>query len=155
MKKRRKYKDNPYILENDGKDYFVQFKDSKNVVNNVSVTKQLYEAFDRFELDDLKELNEYDRHTEHFDLNDEEIYKKGGTFNNVENLIDKKLLSEDLVKAIGKLSTIQKQRIIKYYFDGKNEYKIAKEENITHQAVNKSLKQAREKLKEILKKLDI
>ena len=55
------------------------------------------------------------------------------------------------MKAINELSTIQKQRIIKYYFDGKNEYEIAKEESTTHQAVNKSLKQAREKLKEILK----
>ena len=41
---------------------------------------------------------------------------------------------------------------IKYYFYDKNEYEIAKEEGTTHQAVNKSLKQAKEKLKEILKK---
>ena len=38
------------------------------------------------------------------------------------------------------------------YFDDKNEYQIAKEENTTQQAVNKSLNLARIKLKEILKK---
>ena len=47
---------------------------------------------------------------------------------------------------------VQKRRIKKYYFADKNEYEIAREEKTTQQAVNKSLRNAIQKLKEILKK---
>ena len=53
--------------------------------------------------------------------------------------------------AIKKLPEVQQRRIKKYYFEEKKEYEIAEEEGTTQQAINKSLRQARQKLKEILK----
>ena len=151
MKKRRKYKENPYVLNNDGEIYTIIFKDSKNKINQIVISKELYDVFDRFELDDLKELNEYDRHTEHLELTDEEIYKRSGKSYDVESNFENRNFSSSLSKAISSLSPVQKRRIVKYYFNDKNEYEIAKEEGTTHQAVNKSLIQARTKLKDILK----
>lgn len=66
--------------------------------------------------------------------------------------MENKVFSENLSRAIAQLSSVQKRRIVKYYFDDKNEYEIAREENTTQQAINKSLKKAREKLKDFLKK---
>ena len=70
----------------------------------------------------------------------------------LEDEIIRKSSFEDLKKAIDTLPEIQKRRIKKYYFEEKNEYEIAKEENTTQQAINKNLHQAIKKLKEILKK---
>ena len=70
----------------------------------------------------------------------------------LEDEIIKKSTFDELKQAIELLPEVQKRRIKKYYFADKNEYVIAKEENTTQQAVNKTLKQAIQKLKEILKK---
>ena len=53
--------------------------------------------------------------------------------------------------AIKQLPEVQQRRIKKYCFEEKKEYEIAEEEGTTQQAINKSLRQARQKLKEILK----
>lgn len=153
--KRRRYKDNPYTLNycEEKNIYTITFKDGRGVKQEIEVAKKIYTAFNQFELDDISEMNEYDRHIEH-----SEIYE-----NNLNNrAMDKPLSLEDeiirqttfdeLKNAIEMLPEVQKQRIKKYYFDDKNEYQIAKEENTTQQAVNKSLSLARIKLKEILKK---
>jgi len=70
----------------------------------------------------------------------------------VEDQIIKKATFEELQRAINSLPETQRRRIKKYYFAEKNEYEIAKEEHTTQQAVNKSLRLAIQKLKEILKK---
>lgn len=57
---------------------------------------------------------------------------------------------KDLLEAIGKLKPIQRERLIKYYFQGKNASQIAKEEGVSSQAVDKSLVAAIENLKKLL-----
>lgn len=152
--KRRKKKDNPYTLNylNKEDDYVVLFKDSKGILQSISVNENIFNAMDRFELDDLSELNEFDNHIEHSDMYENNIYIR--SINKPESLEDyiiRKSTYEDLINAINSLPEIQRRRIKKYYFDNKNEYVIAREENASQQAVNKSLRQAIQKLKEILK----
>ncbi len=151
--KRRKYKDNPYEIKVINKKYFINFKDSNNKNQNIQISSQIFEIFNDSELHDLSELNEYDRHIEHSEVFDITLYHKT-TFESysLEQEVEDKLFNQELKKCIEILSEVQKRRIIKYYFEDKNEYEIAKEEATTHQAVNKTLKLAREKLKEILKK---
>ena len=48
-----------------------------------------------------------------------------------------------------KRSFLVYSNIKKYYFEDKTVYQIAEEENATHQAISKSLKQAIEKLQKI------
>lgn len=150
--KRRKYKDNPYEIKIIDEKYFVSFKDSNNKVQKIEISSQIFKVFNDSELHDLSELNEYDRHIEHSEVYDITLYHKtSNEIYSLEKEVEDKIFSEELRECIKMLPEVQKRRIIKYYFEEKNEYEIAKEESTTHQAVNKSLKQAREKLKEILK----
>lgn len=156
--KRRKHKDNPYTLECiEEKNIFrVSFKDGVGKKHNVDLDVKQFQAFNEFELDDLSELNEYDNHIEHSEiyennLNDRAMDKP----TSVEDIVETKIRDENIRKAISTLSDVQKRRIIKYFFEDKNEYEIAREENTSQQAVNKSLSQARMKLKEILEKFNI
>ena len=98
-------------------------------------------------------MNEYDRHIEHSEIFENNMNSRAMDKHlSLEDEIIRKTTFEELKSAIEMLPEVQKQRIKKYYFDDKNEYQIAKEENTTQQAVNKSLNLARIKLKEILKK---
>lgn len=153
--KRRKSKDNPYDLLNidEREVYKVSFKDGQKRLRIVKVTKAVYEAFDNFELTDKKQMNEYERHIEYseiFENNiDQRMIEKPM---NLEDEIIQRITYEELNNALDQLSDIQKIRIKKYYFQEKNEYQIAKEENTSQQAISKSIKLSLEKLKEILKK---
>ncbi len=53
-------------------------------------------------------------------------------------------------QALSSLKPLQKQRIIKYFFENKTTYEIAYEEGCTHQAICKSINAALKKLKKIL-----
>lgn len=153
--KRRKHRDNPYVLiKTDDKGlYIVSFKDGIGITRIVEVTKEVYEAFDRFELDDLRELNEYDNHIEHSEIYENNLNERAKDKPlSIEDEIIKKSTFEELKNAIDTLPDIQKRRIKKYYFADKNVYEIAKEENTTHQAISKSINNALETLKNILKK---
>ena len=151
--KRRKSNDNPYTLQVINNNYVVIFKDNTYKNHIVEVSEDVFNAMNSFELDDLKELNEFDRHIEHSFLLDEKLYTRAKNKPlDLEDKIIRKSSFEDLRRAIDTLPEIQRRRIKKYYFEDKNEYEIAKEENTTQQAINKNLHQAIKKLKEILKK---
>lgn len=153
--KRRRYKDNPYTLNycEEKNIYTITFKDSRGVKQEIEVAKKIYTAFNQFELDDISEMNEYDRHIEHSEIYENNLNNRAMDKPlSLEDEIIRQTTFEELKNAIEMLPEVQKQRIKKYYFDDKNEYQIAKEENTTQQAVNKSLNLARIKLKEILKK---
>lgn len=153
--KRRKHRDNPYVLlKVDEKGlYKVSFKDGIGITRIVELTKEIYEAFNEFELEDIKELNEYDRHIEHSEIYENNLENRAKDKPlSLEDEIIRKVTFEELKNAIDLLPDVQKRRIKKYFFDDKNEYVIANEEHTTQQAVNKNLKQAIQKLKEILKK---
>ena len=151
--KRRKSNDNPYTLQIINNTYVVIFKDNTYKDHIVEVSEDVFNAMNNFELDDLKELNEFDRHIEHSFLLDEKLYIRAKNKPlDLEDEIIRKSSFEDLKRAIDTLPEIQRRRIKKYYFEEKNEYEIAKEENTTQQAINKNLHQAIKKLKEILKK---
>ena len=153
--KRRKKNDNPYILDyiENKNIYIISFKDTKNNIQTIEVTKEIYDAFNQFELDDLKELNEYDNHIEHSEIYENNLYTRAKHKPiSLEDSFIQKATFEELKEAIEQLPEIQRRRIKKYYFEDKNEYEIAKEEFTTHQAINKSLICARKKLKEFLKK---
>lgn len=152
--KRRKHKDNPYTLEfvEEKNSYRVSFKDVKGKFCRVEVNKEIYQAFDKFELEDLSELNEYDNHIEHSEvfenkLNERVVDKPLG----VDEVVENKIRDEEIRKAISTLSEIQKRRIVKYFFEEKTEYEIAREENATQQSVHIALERGKAILKEILK----
>ena len=151
---RRKHRDNPYTIEYiTGEDrYSVTFKDGKGKEITVKVNENVYNAFDKFELEDISEMHEYERHIEHSEIYENNLNVRAKYKGQLlEDYVIQQISFIELKQAIELLPDIQKRRIKKYYFDDKNEYEIAMEENTTQQAVNKSLTKARLKLKQILK----
>ena len=153
--KRRKYRDNPYTLNEIkiNNKYFISFRDGRGEYNNVEVSKEIYELFDYYELRDLSQMNEYDNHIEHSEIYENNLNKRAKEKEiSLEDNIIQKYSFLELKKAIGELPAIQRERIKKYYFEEKNEYEIAKEEGVSHQAIHIGLDRARKKLKDILEK---
>ena len=68
----------------------------------------------------------------------------------VESVFLKSETEKALFEAIRMLKPIQRERLTKYYFQGKNASQIAKEEGVSSQAVDKSLAAAIENLKKLL-----
>lgn len=152
---RNKSKDNPYTLGYDESKniYVVEFKDCKQINQKVEINKEIYEAFDKFELEDISQIHKYRKHIEHSEVYDYTLYKRAvNTPKSVDNIVEDKILIENLKDALDKLSEVQKRRLVKYFFENKNEYQIAREESTTQQAIHKSINLAIIKLKQILKK---
>ena len=150
-----KSKNNPYTLGFDTikNSYTLTFKDTSNTIQVVEINELLYKEFNQFELDDLSEMNEYDNHIEHSELYDETLYKR--TVNktmSIEEIIEYKLLKEQLNEFIKELPIIQRNRLLKYYMENKTYEEIAKEEKCTKRAIKFSVDIAIKKITEKMKK---
>ena len=152
--KRRRSKDNPYILNfNDGRNvYTVSFKDVYGNIQIVDVDEKIYNCLDKFELKDLSEMNEYDRHIEHSNIYENKINDCAFLqAESVEDIVENKLISDKLKNAIDELSVIQRKRIKMYYFEGLSQKEIAEIEGVSLRAVQYTLNEAISELRKILK----
>lgn len=150
--KRRKYKDNPYNLEQINDKYIIKFKDNKNYDHVIEVREEIYNTFNQFELYDLKEMNYYDRHIEHSEIYEDKLYHR--SFNkkdSIEDIVIKKLILNTIYDCIDSLSNIQKRRIKYYYFNELSLETIALLENTSHQAISKSINLGIVKIQKMLK----
>lgn len=151
---RNKSKDNPYTLGYDEirERFIVKFYDVHNNQQTVEISESVYKAFDEFELEDISQIHKYRKHIEHSEIYEDKLESRMRNKSlSTENIVEQRLIKEELKNIINMLSDTQKRRIIKYYFYEKNEYEIAYEENTTQQAINKSLQLALEKLKKMIK----
>ena len=152
--KRRRKKDNPYILNfnDNSKFYTVSFKDVKGNMQIVEISKDIYNCLDKFELNDLAEMNEYDRHIEHSYIYENKINEKAFIKEEkIEDIVENNIINEKLKKAISKLPLTQKRRIEMYYFKGWSQREIAEKEGISLRAVQYTLNEAISELRKILK----
>ena len=149
--KRRKDKYNPYnIFELDGK-YYIEFSDVQKKQHFIEINRELYDVFDRAELEELKYLNIIDRHIEQSEIYEITMYKRSGqSGESAENEAIRKIILNDLYTAISKLPTIQRRRLILYYFVGLTYEQIAEMESCSFQAIAKSVTTAEKKLKKLL-----
>lgn len=142
MPKRRKFKDNPYELMKDSqKDIFlIKIKNTDNSFQIVEVSEEVYKVFDEYELKDISHMNEYDNHIEHFDLSENVLHKKiKYKLKSLEEIVEEKIIKEELVKAIANLPEIQKKRIKLYFFDDLTYQQIADLEGCTKRAIKFSV----------------
>lgn len=148
--KRNKDKYNPYTIKIKEEKYYVSFKDSNNTLQEISITKEVYDAFDKFELEDISQIHKIRKHIEHNEVYEETLYQRSVIDSvSVEDEVSTKILNEELRQAINSLDEIQKRRIIKYYFYDKTYEEIAKEENCSKVAIKYSIDSA---IKNISKK---
>ena len=151
--KRRKYKDNPYTLNyiEEKNIYVVSFKDGKGRLQEVEVSKEIYKVFDKSELQDIRQLNEYDRHIEHSEIFENNLEARAMDKPiSLEEIIETKLLNEDLKKAIDSLSEVQKRRIKMYYFEDKTLREIAEIEHCKIMSVKDSIDVGIKKIRKFL-----
>ena len=144
--KRRKSKDNPYMLKELGNnEYTISFFNGRNELVVLNIDEKIFRAFDRFKLDDLKQLNEIDNHRDFRTINNSEeneniIYNTiSNSSKSVEEIVEDKIINEELYNAINSLNDIQKDRIKKYYFENKTLEEIAKEEGCSARAIKYSI----------------
>lgn len=151
--KRRKSKDNPYILEANDNKYIIKFKDTRNNLCELAISENLYQAFNRFELEDISQLHKYERHIEHSLIYEEQLYNR--SFKkpiDLETFIIDKILIEKINDIINySLSKTQQLRLKLYFFENRTLDDIAKIEGTTHQAISKSIKNSLEKIKKLVK----
>lgn len=96
-------------------------------------------------------MNEYDRHIEHSELLESTLENR--SWNKeipLYDVVEKKYISKEVRQAINTLPAAQRQRLIKYYYHGKNYKKIAEEEGCEYQCVQRSIYKALKKLKALL-----
>ena len=152
--KRRKSKDNPYTISysEELQQYCISFFDVKNVFQKIIISKQLFEAFNKFELEDISQMHKYDKYIEHSEIYEETLYKRTNNQEiTIEDSIEKKIINEKLRLGINKLNSIQRRRIIMYYFNNKNLREIAKIEGCNYVSIKNSLDVALKNLKEFFK----
>lgn len=150
--KRRKDKYNPYnIYKTQEGAFHLRFRDGEGALQDLEISEELYQQFDRFELDDLSYLNVVDRHYEQSEQTEASINARA--FSTPESLEDEvmgKMESEFLHRAIAELSEVQRRRLILYYFEGLTYEQIAQREGCTISPVKNSIDRALEKLEKIL-----
>ena len=152
--KRRKSKDNPYTLYTENKKFYISFVDVNSDFQNIEVSQEVFESFNRFELEDISQMNEYDRHLEHSEIYEHTLHKKQVSSDRLlEEYFENVQVTENLHKAINKLPKAQKRRLKKYYFEEKTFEEIALEEGCTYQSIQRSVYRAVAKIKNILEKL--
>lgn len=152
--KRRKYRDNPYNINyNETSNTYVVVFNFNSKEEKVNVSKEIYDVFNRSELTDIKQMNERDRHYDRNELTDEYIYRNSVFKNdNVEDIVEKKIMSEELRSAINLLPAIQKKRLKMYFFENISMGDIAKQEGCSKVAVKHNIDDAIQNLKKLLKK---
>ena len=148
---RNKDKYNPYTLEvKENNCYILKFKDSRNVLQEISITKEVYDAFDSFELEDISQIHKIRKHIEYNEVYEESLYHRSSAETvSLEDEVESKILNEEIKSAINELNEIQKRRLIKYYFYNMTYEEIANEEMCSKVAVKYSIDTA---IKNISKK---
>ena len=154
--KRRKDRDNPYIIFTIGLNtnhpkYFLSFKDVNGTHHYMEIDNELFEALDQFELDDISFMNEVDRHYEQSEQTEASLTKRATEQPaTVEEEVQRLMEAEALHKAIAQLPETQRRRLVLYYFGNFTYKQIAEMEGCTKRAIKFSVDTAIEKLKEIL-----
>lgn len=147
----RKDKYNPYTLHSKNNNCYLKIEGTDETINDIQITKELYELFDEFELEDLSYLNRVDRHIEQSEIFEDALHRRSrNKAETVKETVFNNLQNEELHNAIGKLPEIQKRRVHLYYFCGLTYKEIAEQERCKYPAVIKSIKIAIQNLKNYL-----
>jgi RNA polymerase sigma-70 factor (ECF subfamily) len=152
--KRRRYKDNPYYIEKDSleKKFYVSYNNGK-LLEKIEVDSEIYDLFDDFEKKDIHELNQFDRHIEHFEIDENILYKKNSEYEkSIEEMVEEKIQYELLYEALNFVSDVQKRRIKMYYFNEMTLKEIAQKENCSVMSIKDSIDSGIKKLKKFCKR---
>lgn len=152
--KRNKDKYNPYTLEVDEVNnvYIVEFKDVNNVIHRIEVSEKVYQAFDKFELEDISQIHKIRKHIEHNEVYETTLFHKSINQEiSIEELVEQKILYEEVKKSLNTLTETQKRRILLHFFEDKTFTEIALLENCDESSVRESIYAGIKKIKKSIK----
>ena len=146
---RKKDKLNPYTLSIENNTYYISFTDGQGIFHKQEISSELYAAFNVFELDDISLMNEASRHLTEADAGEEPLsHRIADPSEPVEDHVYRRIMYQELHKAIAQLPEIQRRRVLLYYFGGYTYEQIAQMENCTKRAVKFSVDAALKNLRE-------
>ena len=146
---RKKDKSNPYTLSIENNTYYISFTDGQGIFHKQEINKELYTAFNDFELDDISLMNEASRHLAEADVCDEPLgHRIADPSEPIEDRVYRRIMYQELHKAIEQLPVIQRRRILLYYFGGYTYEQIAQMESCTKRAVKFSVDAALKNLRD-------
>lgn len=146
---RKKDRLNPYTLSIENNTYYISFTDGQGIFHRQEISMELYAAFNGFELDDISLMNEASRHLTEADAGEEPLGNRiADPSEQVEDHVYRRIMYQELHKAVAQLPEIQRRRILLYYFGGYTYEQISQMENCTKRAVKFSVDAALKKLRE-------
>lgn len=150
---RKKDKSNPYTLSVENNTYYISFSDGQGIFHKMEISMELYAAFNCFELDDISHMNEASRHLTEPDAGEEPLgHRMADPSEPVEDHVYRRIMYQELHKAIAQLPEIQRKRVLLYYFGGYTYEQIALMEGCKHPAVMKSVEAAEKNIKKYFSK---
>lgn len=150
---RKKDKFNPYTLSVENSAYYISFVDGQGIFHKQEISMELYAAFNSFELDDISQINESSRHLIEADAGEEPlVHRIADPSEPVEDHVYRRIMYQELHKAIAQLPEIQRRRVLLYYFGGYTYEQIAQMEGCKHPAIMKSVAAAEKSIKKQLSK---
>ncbi len=150
---RKKDKLNPYTLSVENNTHYISFTDGQGILHKQEISMELYAAFNGFELDDISWINEVSRHLTETDIGEEPLgHRIADSSEPVEDHVYRRIMYQELHKAIAQLPEIQRRRVLLYYFGGYTYEQIAQMEGCKHPAIMKSITAAERNIKKSLSK---
>ena len=114
---------------------------------------ELYAEFNSFELDDISWINEASRHLTEADAGEEPLgHRIAAPSEPVEDRVYRRIMYQELHKAIAQLPEIQRRRVLLYYFGGYTYEQIAQMEGCKYPAIIKSVSAAEKNIKKYFSK---
>ena len=131
--------------------YYISFTDDQGETHDTQVTRTVFAAYLRFEKDE-RNLRRWDeRYREQFDLTETTLHRRAlHSSGSVEDMVIAAEQDELLRQAIAELPEVQRRRFLMYYEEGMTYEEIAEREGCIFQAVAKSVKSAKSKIKILL-----
>lgn len=150
---RKKDKSNPYTLSIENNTHYISFTDGQGIFHKQEISMELYTAFNGFELDDISHMNEASRHLTEVDAGDEPLSQRiADSSELVEDHVYRRIMYQELHKAIAQLPEIQRRRVLLYYFGGYTYEQIAQMEGCKYPAIIKSVAAAEKNIRNYFSK---
>lgn len=152
--KRKKDKLNPYIVSIENGTCYISFVDGQGIFHKQEISEELYAEFDRFELEDISWINETSRHLTDMDTNEKLMGHGIADLSElVEDHVYRRIMYQELHKAISQLPEVQRRRVLLYYFEGYTYEQIAQMEGCKHPAIIKSVATAERRIRVYMDKI--
>lgn len=148
------FKIDGYVLtsyEDEGR-YTISFIDVTNEKVEKEITKDIYEEYKKAYLEYESQRNKSRKHVEYSELSENILYNKTSyNFFDVAEIVENKLLAEEIERVIATFTATQKRRFKMYYYEGLTYREIAQIEGCCISSVQESISFAKKIFKKFFK----